>query len=578
MTAPAIPETPLQKEQRLFNEGIARLGNAFLNRIFDLGPQAATSRLTWLIFIFIFSGFLLSLINYPLSLWLVRFQDIFLYLFNGAYRATYVGDPFSSLILFALQVFTDPRNIRFLPLFLAPFFISLQLAAIYLADIFELEDVRVARSFVSEVALSGSDKTIRVSAGEVSDEHRKSPNYLIGGPGKVIVDLDSAALFEKPDGTPHVIGPTGKEPGGRATLEGFERFRQAIDLRDQFIDLRDQDDKSPAVKSRSSDGIPISATDVRLMFSVHRNGETPTKENPYPFSKKAVENIVYKAASRVTPNLPNPSSYDFAWINNLIGLVRGELGGFMNQHKLTEYLASIGVPEVEKAIQREEAILEQARQLIPPHETPPLPQEVPTPSEFTPRHKIKNLFTEFANKFTDSARERGVELHWIGVGTWKTSIEGVFDKHVDAWKLSRENQGLGSDEAINELENETTLQKMATLIKEVPITAYQKIMGASKQNKETPKKEEPAKTSELKQDIFVKEDERILIKLGEFLNGKPPPPPAHQAAVKSLLLEYRKLLIEARDFIRAKNQIVPGSIEDGIKYIDSEIGHWAGSS
>jgi hypothetical protein len=110
-----------------------------------------------------------------------------------------------------IQTFTNAEVFQYLPIFLAPFFIALQSAAIYLADIFELSDVRVARSFIWEVALSGSDETIRITKGDIADEHRTSSNYLIGGPGKVIVDLDSVALFEKPDGTPHIIGPTGRK-------------------------------------------------------------------------------------------------------------------------------------------------------------------------------------------------------------------------------------------------------------------------------------------------------------------------------------------------------------------------------
>ena len=580
MTISSPPETLLQKEQRLFREGFARLGNALLNKLFELTPKAAARRMTWLIFLFLTSGFIFSLINYPINLWATRLQDIFLYLFNGAYRATYVGNPFFNFILFGLQVFVDPRNLRFVPLLLAPFFISLQSAAIYLADIFELDDVSVARSFVSEVALSGSDETIRISSGEIVEEHRKSPNFLIGGPGKVIVDLDSAALFEKPDGTPHVIGPTGKEPGGKATLEGFERFRQAIDIRDQFIDLRDQDDKSPSVKGRSLDGMPISTTDVRLMFSVHRNGESPTSDYPYPFNKKAIENIVYKAVSRVTPDLANPSTYEFAWIHNMINLVRGELGGFMNQHKLTEYLASTGYPEVEKAKQREQGITEQVRRLIPPTEPPPAPQEVSPAPEFHARHHITNLFSEFTKKFTDNARERGVELHWIGVGTWKTPIENVFDKHLDAWKLSRENQGLGSEDAMAEYESEIALRKMVNLIKAVPISAYHKI---TKQAKDTTKKENGGKTEPLKQDVLTEEDAKLINKLDELFRSKDKPaspPPPHEVAMKLLLLEYRKMLIEARDFIRSKNQQVPISIEEGIKEVNIACGykHWAGLS
>jgi hypothetical protein len=335
--------------------------------------------------------------------------------------------------------------------FLAPFFIALQCAALYLADVFELEHVSVARQFIWAVGLLGSEETIRVSQGDISEEDRQSPTCLIGGPGKVTVDLDSAALFEKLDGTPHIIGPTGKEPGGKATLDGFERFRQAIDLRDHFIDLRDQDPKSFSVQGRSLDGIPIEATDVRLMFSIYRDGKQPNTEHPYPFSKKAVEQLIYKASSQVTAGQANPSTFKFSWINNMIGLIRGKLGGFMSERNLTVYLASIGMPEFEKAKQREEVIAEQESLLGTPVIDESKAKQIPPPPKFTARYEITNLFTEFEKEFTETSHNRGVELHWIGVGTWKTPAEIVPQKHLEAWKLSRENLFKGSELARSQL-------------------------------------------------------------------------------------------------------------------------------
>ena len=359
-----ITETALQKEQRLFRELSARLRDAVLSRMFDLRPEKAVRRSSYLFVLFFISGFVLTLIYYSPSEWAGHIGNIFGSLLSTTSTPAQLDSALNGFINFLVELIQDPRILQYLPVFLAPFFIALQTAAMYLADVFELEDVGVARSFISGVALSGSDATIRTKHGEVTEESRESPAILIGGPGRVVVELDSVALFERADGTPHIIGPTGKEPGGKATLEGFERFRQALDIRDHHVDLRDQDDRSKAVKSRSRDGIPIKATDVRLMFSVYRgvNPET-SAENPYPFSKEAVEQIVYKAASRVTPEQPNPSTFEFSWINNMVGLIRGRLGGFMSQHNLTEYMASIGMPEVEKVKQREEIISRQMQQL-----------------------------------------------------------------------------------------------------------------------------------------------------------------------------------------------------------------------
>jgi len=519
-------ESALQKELELFGELFARLRDTFLNRIFDLRPNRAARRRWYLIFLFFFVGFLITLTheNYSLGIWAQYIQQIFLYLFNPFYTAN-IGNPIENFLWFAWGAFTDAYTLQYVPILLASFFIALQSAALYLADVFELEDVRAARRFVRAVALSGSNEIIRISEGGISEESRESPTYLIGGPGKVIVDLDTVALFEKPDGSPRVIGPTGKEPGGSAMLEGFERFRQAIDIRDHHADLQ--------VESRSRDGIPITATDVRMMFSVHRDGKQPSTEFPYPFSEKAIEQLIYQSGSIVTPHLPNPSTHEFSWIINMISLIRGELGGFMSQHNLTEYLASIGMPEFERAKAQEAIIAAQARQLTTPaEEASKTPEEKPAP-EFTSRREITNLFGQFAQKFTDRARERGVELHWIGVGTWKTPVEIVPEKHLEAWKLSQENLYRESKEVLKRLEDEAIVQKLVTLIQDVPVATYQKAI----------------------------DDET-----------------EHQNAMKSLLLAYRQQLTEAAEFMQEKGERVSPGIVQAMEIIAEAMGitdwHW----
>ena len=524
-------ETPLQKETQLFRELFARLLNALLNRIFDLRPEKATRRMRYLILLFFAGLFLVSLRFYPLDLWTKFVRDIFLYYLNPSYPSIYVGNPLINFANFIVHVFTDPRIFQYFPIFLAPFFIALQSASLYLADIFELEHVSIARHFIRRVALSGSEETIRVSKGEISEEDRHSPTYRIGGPGKVIVDLDSVAMFEKPDGTPHIIGPTTKEPRTRATLEGFERFRQAIDTRDHYVDLRDQDSKSPSVQDRSLDGIPITATDVRLMFSVYRGGVKPSTENPYPFSEKSIEQFIYQATSKVTPDQTNPSKYEFDWINRMTRLIRGELGAFMSKHKLTAYLASIGMPELEKRKQREETISEEIQKLAPAERDVADSKEPKSPPEFQPRYKVSNLFTQFAEDFTKKAHNNGVELHWIGVGTWKTppDIEIVPEKHLEAWKLSNDNLYRESPEALSKIETEAILQKTIGLIQDVPIVAHQRVITEEKD----PKK-----------------------------------------AQRALLLAYHQQLLEAAEFMRAKGEAVPPNIEDAIGHINNMFGHF----
>ena len=593
MTTLAVPtgESALQKEGQLFKDLFIRLGNALLNRIFDLKPVSAARRFQNLTFLLFFVWFLISLRYYPLFLWAQHLQELFLFVFNpNFYAQTYGGNGITKFVFFAMGALTDPRVFQYFPIFLASFFIALQSAAIYLADVFELEDVGVARKFVWGVALSGSNETIRIAQGEVLDVFRETPTFLIGGPGMVVVDLDSVALFEKSNGMPHVIGP------GAAILDGFERFREAIDIRDHYVDLRDQDPKSQSVKSRSRDGIPITATDVRLMFSIYRGGQgaRPSAALPYPFSKEAVEQIIYNASSRVTPDLPNPSTYEFSWINNMIGLIRGRLGGFMNQHNLTAYLASTGLPEFEKAKQREEAIAEQVHQLTQGTEEPPKAKEVMPPPKFKPRHEITNLFTQFAEEFTKSAQSRGVELHWIGVGTWKTHIDLIPEKHLEAWKLSQDNAKNNNPFLLSMIEEQAIIQKMATLIQSVPIDAYHDIINPTKQPKRMVRRHEPKQKTDVGQgsDIVLSgqeieagmEEVVKFIEISRMINERmlstlEPADSDHRHDMRTLLLDFRQQFIEAIEFMKAKNEAVPSNVEEALRHINIVLGykHWAGS-
>lgn len=595
MSIPAS-ETILERERRLYRELSSRLLDVLVSKVFDLSPERAAWRRSALFTLFILTGFLVSLYYYPLPLWIGHIQDILYAILNPALAPYPVDAAFVNFINFLLQIAFDSRILQYLPVFLAPFFIAMQSAAIYLADIFELEDISVARQFVNGVALTGSDNTIRIKHGEVIEEHTETPLFLIGGPGKVVVELDSVALFERADGTPHIIGPTGKEPGGKATLQGFERFRQALDIRNHHVDLRDQDSKSKAVQSRSRDGIPIKATDVRLMFSVYRGENSePTAEYPYPFSKEAVEQIVYKAASRVTPDLPNPSTFEFNWIPKMIGLIRGRLGGFMSERNLSEYMASVGLPEFEKARKREEIIFEQMQRLAQSDDDASGRKEIKPPPDFQSRYKVKNLFAQFADGFSSQARNSGVELHWIGVGTWESPMEVVPEKHLKAWQQTQENLKADSPSAMNKIEQEEIIEKTKELIQKVPILAFEEIMDVYKPPKKSgkgDKKKGGMKTGPLHK---PRNEDDLIFPLGEMnqvaevlhilqdmqnekeeADQQPVVDADHAHDAKALLLEYRNQFQEAADFIKAKNESVPQNILDAIRHIDNQIGHWAG--
>ena len=161
----------------------------------------------------------------------------------------------------------------------------------------------------------------------------------------------------------------------------------------------------------------------------------------------------------------------------------------------------------------------------------------------------------------------------------------------------------GNQEAMNKAESEATLGKMAALIQNVPIEAYQDIVGTKKQytnrKTQTRKQEHKFKDSDFDIDILFDEDElqELLgegLKISELtrrLNNRilagaeqaykdSDKDTDHRDGMRTLLLEYRKELLEAVQFMKAKDEIVPPIIEEAIKYINTQMGfkHWAGSS
>jgi hypothetical protein len=438
-------ETRLKKEHILSKGFFARFLHSFLNNIFSLRPEKIKKRGRNLLLLFSVSWLLLILFHYPLSMWIQGLRDVYLFLFSPATDMNYVDvNPYARFFTLIFEAATNARTVQYVLLFFVSFFIAMRLAAIYLADVFELDDVEVAQRFIFQLALVGSEETILIKQGEIAEQHRYTIVYLLGGPGKVIVDNDSVALFERADGTPHLIGPTGKEPDGKATIEGFERFRQAINIRDQWGEFNDKDFRSAAVMTRSRDGIPFGATDVDFVYSVYRGENTkPSPDVPFPFSKDAVENLIYKSRSRVVSGLPFTSIYEFSWTNNLLGQVRGKCSDFMSSRNLTEHLHHI------------------VSTFKPPDSN----------DEVAQNGEDSNIFAYFNDEFKERSRELGTELHWLGVGTWKLPAI-VSEVQMEAQKIKEENIESNNEDAIKNAEIEGFLETMEALIEYVPIGAY----------------------------------------------------------------------------------------------------------
>jgi len=373
--------------------------------------------------------------------------------------------------------------IRFLPLLLFPYQIAFRRASLYLADIFEKPE-QTARAFMRDVALGGASETLKIRDGQVmnTDDGDESPILAFGGPGYVEVDQNSVALFEKADGRPRVVGPTGDDP---VPLDGFERFRSVIDLRDQHVDLRDLKDNEE-IPSRSLDGIKVSAMNVSMRFSIWRGEKERTLREPHPYkSSRMVEEMVYGQSQSVTA-LSEAARRDLPFTIQTVmrGFVRGHLSQTMSSRKLTEFLASHGSPEIDAARTQVARIITESGRVLPRNEQGPNPN-VPNEPSFTPRPDITRQFYE---ELVNKAHERGLHLDWIDIGTWKTPDVVINEKHLEAWKLSAENATRDDERAIEGARNDARQQRTVQIIQEVPLQRYYENLKANRPHPEAVKR------------------------------------------------------------------------------------------
>ena len=213
--------------------------------------------------------------------------------------------------------------------------------------------------------------------------------------------------------------------------EAGKREYAIINLRDQFV-------KGLSVRSRTKDGIPLEALDIKVIFSVLRkeskNQDTAQNE-AFSFDERGVQTLVYNQTI-ITPEPSTPSGINFPWDTTVIPLVISELEELIKSHTLSEILASISQKEVDNASSNEQTIAQMRVELTGQQPRAGERKESPVPN-FESRSKITALF--FDKKFKEKAANLGVSVEWIDIGTWQLPSSLILEKHKEAWNLAREN-------------------------------------------------------------------------------------------------------------------------------------------
>lgn len=439
--------------------------DSFLNWLFALHDSSASMR-SLLTSLFFLLAYILSIVfNHSAEEWVTLF-NIWIGL-EPVKETTILPIPLDILANTLLAPAVLARMIALA----IPFWFMTDMAAVYLADIFEKE-FDVAKTFLGQAAFGGYYNTIRISNGKIAEEHLESPIVQIGGPGYLLVELDSAVLIETPEGEARIIRPSGGEWRNRAVIDGFERIRQCFDLRDIS--------GSQDIVARSRDGIPITAKNVQYTFSVYRGGESVKKTLPvpYPFDDDVIKKLVYGEVRPVSPDKVPERKPDWATTKpgNIYSNINNELGGFISKRGLSEFFSTIGAPEEEAFNKMEENIRKSGQEISGIGSSNGGSQPLKA-GDFTARSLITKLFYDDKG-FRKVLKNKGLQLNWIGIGTWDTPHEIIPARHMEAWKISRENFIRKHPDELEKLETEARLNEITRLIQQV-IEKWYRLKGTS---------------------------------------------------------------------------------------------------
>ncbi|HIP70006.1 MAG TPA: SPFH domain-containing protein [Anaerolineae bacterium] len=188
-------------------------------------------------------------------------------------------DP-SRLTIFITGMFSFKVMRHLIPVIVGAYF-AYEAAVHLVWQLYDFPDKKDARKFLGRLRSSGPslEQPLLISADTLEDHRQDSVILHVGGPGRIQIKGTEVAVTEINDSLCRIL------PGGKHWLYPFEYVHTVIDLRPQERTATD-------VSVRTSDGIPLIVT-FNIRYRV-KQGQQPTRQNPYPYDAKAVRFLAYK--------------------------------------------------------------------------------------------------------------------------------------------------------------------------------------------------------------------------------------------------------------------------------------------
>jgi hypothetical protein len=250
-----------------------------LNEIFGSSTESAKTRLYLFLIIVAMSWSLFALYLQPLPV--VSSQNFFSQ-FN-----IIISSPLVELYLqVAAAYFTSSALLRMYLIVLA-FLAAYEISQKYFAYLHEIKNPPSSRKILSQILFRIPRPSLyKIQDDQISSLGEDQVFFLVGGPARMQIGLENAAIFEQADGSVEVVGPTHREKFTTYLADNFEQLRSVINLRNQNCQFD--------LFARSKDGIPIIFRSANMTFSVKRTTTKVTLTRPYPFNDKAIFHLAYR--------------------------------------------------------------------------------------------------------------------------------------------------------------------------------------------------------------------------------------------------------------------------------------------
>lgn len=316
------------------------------------------------------------------------------------------------------------------------FWIGLRAAALTLQAIFHLDSLAEAQRHLLRAAFYGRYHSLVIGDGEIARQSEQNSLARVGGPGQVRVHLENAAVFENKTGQLRVLGPTPR----RALIDGFERLRTVVDLRDQTLRLN--------VRARSRDGLRVDVQGAQVVFSIRRGSREASLRQPHPFEADAVLRWVLE--ERVGKRWAGPAyrSDQSSLATQGQAFFEEQLRAFIALFNLGELIA----PELDEG---EENLVGSA-------------------NAFLARDKIRAQFGEWVET---AAARRGLQLHWVDIGSW------VLD--AEAQEILEAHMGVPNSGEANEASSpyqDAHRQELLRLYAALPLKGWEELLGETRES------------------------------------------------------------------------------------------------